>query len=586
MLWRLMLLLTCWTSLVMADEGASRPALRRPVAMVRLNDRLFVANRDTSTVSIVDLTQGRVLNEQPVGEELADLISLRRDNLLLAVDRAGHRVLLLKADETGVKVISERATAKYPVSAVVSADGKTVCVAGYWSRRLRLLSVSDSTPPLLDVVATLDLPFVPLKQLVLDDRHLLVTEAFAGKLAIVDLGARRLKSVQSFFGHNIRGLTLTSDRHEVLLTHQLLNAIGSTTGSNISWGGVISNTLHSIPVTLLLKSDCLDFEKPERIHGSRVPLGQQNHAAGDPYDVVMSSQGDIFVTLAGVHDIGVFRPREQLLQRTAVGRRPIAVDLDAERARLLVLNQFDDSISVLDSRTLGLTRTISLGPQATRSPQQRGEELFFDARLSLDGWYSCHSCHSDGHSNGLLNDNFGDGTFGTPKQILTLLGTGLTEPWGWTGTQPDLKTQIARSIEFSMAGPSKAAPKLDDAAFEALTTYTSLLPPAPGLKAARGTLDVEKAQRGRQHFERFQCFKCHQPPHYASPLKFAVGLKDEAGQEDFNPPSLRGVSQRGPFFHDGSAKRLRDVFEQFDHAGAASLSDDELGELLEFLSGI
>ncbi len=581
------LLILCWlTSFAVAADESLRPALRRPVAMVRHNERLFIANRDTSSLSVVDLAQGRVLAEHKVGEELADLIAVRDDGLLLAVDRAAHRVLLVKPTHERPEIISQHETAKYPVGAVMSADGKSICVAGYWSRRLTLLSVSNSNPPKLELAATLDLPFVPLKQLAIDDRHVLVADAFAGQLAVVDVPARKLRSVQTFFGHNIRGLALNADRREVLLTHQLLNAIGATTASNISWGGVISNTLHSIPISLLLKSECLDFETPERIHGSRVPLGEQGRAAGDPSAVVTSPQGEIFVTLSGVHDVGVFRPRELQLQRANVGRRPIALELDAEQSRLLVLNQFDDSISVLDPRTLGTRRTISLGPQATRSPQQRGEELFADARLALDGWYSCHSCHSDGHSNGLLNDNFGDNTFGTPKHILTLLGTGLTEPWGWTGTQPDLKTQIARSIEFSMAGPGKGAPKIDDAALEALTTYTALLPPAPGLKAARGTLDAEKARRGQRHFDRMFCFKCHQPPHYASPLKFSVGLKDEAGHDDFNPPSLRGVSQRGPYFHDNRAKRLRDVFEQFDHAGAASLEATELEELLEFLSSI
>src|SRR2546429_167098 len=84
-------------------------------------------------------------------------------------------------------------------------------------------------------------------------------------------------------------------------------------------------------------------------------------------------------------------------------------------------------------------RRIPLGPQPELSLAERGELLFYDARLSHDGWFSCHSCHTDGHSNGLLNDNLGDGSFGAPKRVLSLLGVRDTGPWAWNGTMPDLE---------------------------------------------------------------------------------------------------------------------------------------------------
>ena len=65
---------------------------------------------------------------------------------------------------------------------------------------------------------------------------------------------------------------------------------------------------------------------------------------------------------------------------------------------------------------------ISLGARPELSAAERGEDLFYDARLSLQGWLSCHSCHTDGHSSGKLADTFSDTTFGTPKRILSLLG--------------------------------------------------------------------------------------------------------------------------------------------------------------------
>ena len=55
------------------------------------------------------------------------------------------------------------------------------------------------------------------------------------------------------------------------------------------------------------------------------------------------------------------------------------------------------------------------------------------AKLAHDGWFSCHSCHTDGHTNSRLNDSLGDGSFGAPKRVLSLLGVNDTAPWAWNG---------------------------------------------------------------------------------------------------------------------------------------------------------
>jgi cytochrome c peroxidase len=58
------------------------------------------------------------------------------------------------------------------------------------------------------------------------------------------------------------------------------------------------------------------------------------------------------------------------------------------------------------------------------------------------------------------------------------------------------------------------------------------------------------------------------------------------GNRRFNPPSLRGVSQRAAFFHDGRAKSLADVFAVHHHPGDTRLAAAELADLLVFLGSI
>jgi cytochrome c peroxidase len=67
---------------------------------------------------------------------------------------------------------------------------------------------------------------------------------------------------------------------------------------------------------------------------------------------------------------------------------------------------------------------------------------------------------------------------------------------------------------------------------------------------------------------------------------FDVGLNDGTGNVEFNPPSLRGVSQREAFFHDGRAASLREVFEKHRHQIDDGLSEQDLTDLLEYLRGI
>ncbi|HKB37067.1 MAG TPA: hypothetical protein VKD72_11475, partial [Gemmataceae bacterium] len=58
---------------------------------------------------------------------------------------------------------------------------------------------------------------------------------------------------------------------------------------------------------------------------------------------------------------------------------------------------------------------------------------------------------------------------------------------------------------------------------------------------------------------------------------------DEVGNTHFNPPSLRGVSQGGPYFHDGRAATLDEVFTRHRHQLRAALTGGDLQDLLAFL---
>ncbi len=206
--------------------------------------------------------------------------------------------------------------------------------------------------------------------------------------------------------------------------------------------------------------------------------------------------------------------------------------------------------------------------------------LFFDARLSHDGWMSCYSCHTDGHTCGLKSDTPGDGSYGASKKIPSLLGVGATGPWTWTGSKEGLEDQVRTSIQTTMHGP-KPAPTAEQV--EALTAYLrSLRPLSPVLANGERALDAASL-RGREVFQSRKCHAFHTPPEYTSPERFDVGLTDEVGNRQFNPPSLRGVSRSEPLLHDGRASTLEDLFQRDRHPRDSVLTTQEIRDLVAFL---
>lgn len=536
--------------------------------------RLLVANRDSGSISVIDLPGRRVIGETVVGTRLSDLAVSPRGNLVLATDEAEHRLLLLTYRDGKVTLRGRVPVGPSPVSVTLTSSGNLAVVASSWSHSLTLVRLPVDTS---QVPQRISLPFAPRTQLALpDDRTLLVADAFGGRLGVVDLVDRRLRHVHDLPAHNLRGLALSSDRRHLLVTHQVLNPLARTTSNDVFWGLLMSNNIWRLPL-----SDVLDGQAPLARRGRVVPLGQAGQAAGDPADVRVLGDESFVVALAGVHQLGIGHHDRIGITRVRTGRGPRRLLVDQARRRALVTATFDDCVTLVDLATERHIADISLGPRPADGDYERGEQLFFDATLSRDGWMSCHSCHVDGHSNGLLNDNLGDAGFGAPKRVLSLLGTVDTGPWAWNGQVHSLRDQVVDSVTTTMRGqPPTSRQTRDLVAF-----LRGLGDPAPGLQPETRP-QRQSVQRGGRLFRQFGCTQCHPAPYYTSYGGYNVGLKDEVGYREFNPPSLRGVAQRRRLFHDNRASSLEEVFARFRHRLPRKLSERELADLVSFLRSL
>ena len=180
-------------------------------------------------------------------------------------------------------------------------------------------------------------------------------------------------------------------------------------------------------------------------------------------------------------------------------------------------------------------------------------------------------------------DTLGDGSYGAPKRVPTLLGVAQTDLWAWDGSVKELHDQIDKSIRTTMHGDAPRGEDVND-----LAAYLQSLDPPPPLRPqVIDAADDASLARGRELFRDMNCIQCHVPPvTYTTGGAFDVGLEDEVGNRKFNPPSLRGVGRRHGYFHDKRAKTLDKVFTEHHHQLDHALDERELRDLVRFLHSL
>ena len=569
---------------------------RQPTCMVPTADgSLLVATKLTGEILRVDPVSGDIARVfGPSSRQFECLIALD-DGLWAAGDNATECVLGLRFEDSGdghAAELEEVFSLNAPGSiADLLWDGeeKHLLASSIWARKIYTWEIPGAFECSSDIAlqSKIDLNWSPgVLTLAADRNEVFVAGAFGGHLGMIDRQELVLRRQAELFDHNIKSMHYDEESGRLTYAHQLLNEFIPAVRGEITWGGMLTNSLRTISETAL-DDDSLDIYH----HNKFMPVGFTGQGGGQPTDFLTTSDERLVVTLGGSSKLAIQTGKPFEFDYYATGLYPVACTLSDDETQVYVLNQFGDSLTVVD-RTVGKSRQIELG--AVRSPtmEERGEQLFHDSRLSHDGWMSCESCHSRGHANGKLNDNLTDGHQGTPKRVLSLLGQAETAPYGWNGTQSTLEDQVRHSIKSTMASDHS----VQEEHVLAIASYVRSLPAPPPRHLAVLAPDQRAAKRaterysasgleGREVFERLRCNGCHQSENLTHERSFDVGLVDEVGTRRFNPPSLRGVGQRETvLLHNGQAKRLEDVFAIGRHKlTELDVSESELSNLLQYL---
>lgn len=575
---------------------AAEESDRSPLALALSGDgkTCLTANHTSDSVSLVDLASGRLLNELAIGRGPADIawisdstaiVSLLHEDAVALIARQGDALSLTRKIPVGNE----------PRGLALSLDRRTAYVALGGDDAVAILDLRSPETATIKL-ATSGIP--KTVRVSPDGRWLVTCTAVPATIYVHDLESNRLVSERRLFdGAFNPGVPAITNDSQLLVIPHAVNREFSVTPQMIDIGWVIDNRISKLPLP--------DGEPSTQ---KQLGLDIRGKAVGDAYAAVFTSdESRIVVSCGGTHELlvidfpsipwpkgdpgdflpGAMQKDQSKFRRIKLGGRPQGVVLLNDQTAA-VANYLSNSVQIVDLDSGDVTRTISLGGPAEPSLARTGEAIFYDADRSMHSWFSCNTCHTDGHTAGQVFDTRNDRSHGTPKLTPSLRGVAETGPWTWHGWQTDLHDAMKRSMNESMASKQ---PFSDEEATAMVAYLQTLDHPANPRANPTDTVLARKQELGRTLFSgKAGCNNCHAGDHFTSAEKFDGKVEDRKDRDPlYNPPTLRGVVSRRRFLHTGKARSLDAVLTKYHRTEdlvGESLTDDERESLIEYLKSL
>jgi len=302
-------------------------------------------------------------------------------------------------------------------------------------------------------------------------------------------------------------------------------------------------------------------------------------------------------------------------------------------------------------KSLGAPMKVPADNELTAAKVKLGHQLFFDPRMSASGTMSCYSCHQnkDG-TGGAVAIAVKDGGKPAGRHAPIMWNVGYLPALYWDGRAQSLEEQgLAAWAGMLGVGKDNLAKKAEEIAaipgykkeferafpgqtvtpelvIKAIASYERTMVCADTAydkyQAGDKSAMTKKQIAGYKIFiGKAACTACHTPPFFSDAFNtpggayhnVGVGTKGVPKQEvdvgrekvtgiqsqwsAFKTPSLRGVSQSPPYFHNGSAATLKEATELMAKGGLKNefldpqlknrhLTPAELALLLDFLRAL
>ncbi len=531
--------------------------------------RAYVSNRLDDTVSVIDVRSRKMVATIPVGDEPHGVLT----------DVSGKNLYVLNTSEDSISVIDTKTLTEHrrlsasrrPWSLSRSPDGSSIYVTNTLSRFVKFRMPSKSEVTVID------------------------TKRMRVKNRVVLPASNLLQGIAWHPSGEFALVTLNRTKNLVPMT-RLLQGWTITNGLGIVW-----------------KDGRTD----------QVLLDEPHLCFPDPADVAITPDGRLaLITSSGSNRVAVVnvaklismlqaatpherehvfpnhlgKPTEFVITHIPTEHSPRGVLISGDGKTAFVANALDDSLTVIDLEKLSAVKRIDLGGATEITKVRLGEQIFHSANIAYHRQFSCHSCHPDGHIDGLTYDIEPDGIGISPVDNRTLRGILDTAPFKWEGTNPSLQRQCGPRLAVFFTRIQPFTPE----ELSALDNYICTIPRPPNRYRPLGAELTDAQRRGKRMFERRmtndgrviprdkRCVTCHFPPLYTDRRRHDIGTKLQFDREsEFDTPHLSNIYDSAPYLHNGIAETLEEIWTRYnpddEHGVTNDMTKDQLNDLIEYL---
>jgi cytochrome c peroxidase len=253
-------------------------------------------------------------------------------------------------------------------------------------------------------------------------------------------------------------------------------------------------------------------------------------------------------------------------------------------------------------KSLG-SETVPVVKDHSEAQIELGRKLFFDKRLSIDNTVSCVSCHDPkrAFTDGKKFSEGVEGRLGF-RNAPTLLNVIDATSFMFDAEIKTLEEQAIVPIQDhaemdismgdlirklrSIPEYNERSQEIFNKEFDASVLTRSLAAFQKTLISKNSLFDqflatgdsslLNKLQlKGWSKFNKYNCIECHELPNLTDYQPYNIGLYVDYGEDQgrfrvthdstdmgkFKTPTLRNIELTAPYFHDGSAQSLSDVFQ-------------------------
>ncbi|QDT41625.1 Lactonase, 7-bladed beta-propeller [Gimesia alba] len=585
----------CFLCLLMGQQRASAGQSNSLMDISADGKLLACSNRDSGTVTIVDLASNKKQSEIKVGKHPEGVTFLGKSHQLATAVYDEDIVVFLDADSG--KITGQTEVFDEPYGVASSSDGSKIFVTLDYPGRIVEIDTHNHKVN-REFSSGSHLRGIAISN---DDQSLFTTEYYTALVRQIDVASG--KTTDEWPGGSTdnlsRQITLHPRRAKAYLPH-IRSRITVAHGA----GSIF-------PIVSIV-----DTKPGEGKRRRKIPMDSFRGArvTCNPWDTAITPDGKtFFVVFAGTDELYVCNVIDddyrELTFRSSLrlGHNPRAVRVAPDGNTFYVYNSLDFNVVAYDTQTLRPRAIIDVTENPLDEEILLGKRLFYTALQPMTSrlWISCASCHPDGQSDGR--------TWHNPEGLRntqSLAGMAWTHPIHWSADRDEVQ-----DFEHTIRGPlmqgsglvrGKINPSLDapnkglSRALDAMAAYSNTHEFTLSPYAKKGLSPA--AKRGRELFfsKQTKCASCHSGPFLTDSVPSAKIVRHDVGTSVDNPgekmgpaydtPTLLGIYRTAPYLHHGKAKTLEEVFTIYNHddqhGNTSQLSKQELADLVEFLKAL